>query len=178
MKRKVTRYCLLAVLLFLLAGCAQKLPSYDIAGTGYIISEFTGECVGTTDFLLKGSIFLDRADEMDFDGFMQVNAYPVSEERLKESSYFVKQENGYTYISYGGGGHKIENETLRPDISGYAYWFCIKESDPNDTIVYVTSWDNINERYYIVPAASEEGAADKLNKYLKSVYGEDYPDIA
>ena len=181
MKRKVTMSGLLVMTIVLLAGlligCMEEYPSFNISRQGYIISETTGVCLGTTAFELKGEIFKDERGELEYKGRMQVKAYPVSEERLKESGFYVTQENGYTYIVYGGAGFKSENQVLHPDISGYAYWFYINDSDPNDTIVFVTSWDNIDERYYVVPAASEAAALDKLNTYLKSVYGEEYPRI-
>lgn len=178
LKRKHLKILLPVLLLAgLLIGCMEEYPSFNISRQGYIISETTGECLGTTVFELKGEIFKDERGELEYKGHMQVKAYPVNEEWIKESGFYVNQENGYIDVCYGGGGWIIENGSMHPVVSGYSYWYYIREEQLDDAIVFVTNVDNIAERYYIVSSESEAKALDKLNDYLRTRFGENYPLI-
>lgn len=151
------------------AGGEQRI---ELCGTGWIINEFTGECLGETDYIVTGQV----ENEL-FSGYIQVESYRVPMRDIAFVELLAVEDGEYLEIFYAGNTFVVEDGTFIPEVGDYAYWVYYDTKRPESTILHVSSWDDSSQRYYIVPGESDADALARLTDYLTKRFGEEYPLI-
>lgn len=174
-KRNFIFLLIISIALFIIfpacggAGGEQRI---ELCETGWIINEFTGECLGKTDYIVIGQV-----EKELFSGYIQVESYPVPIRDIAFAELLAVEDGEYLEIFYAGNTFVVENGTFVPEVGDYAYWVYYDTKQPESTILHVSSWDDISQRYYIVPGESGADALAGLNEYLTIQFGEEYPLI-